>query len=67
MARRKHERKEFKGVSEISHASPDMKVQGVMMSSPIKKSKTCFYFNWEVTDGKVCIRVSDSLWGYAVQ
>ena len=42
-------------IHEISHTSPNAKLHGVL--SPMKKSKTCSYFDGEVTDGKACIRV----------
>ena len=58
MAKREREIDEFETVSEISHASPNAKVHGVISSlSPMKKSKTCSYFDGEVTDGKSCMRV----------
>ena len=58
MVKREREPDEFETVNEISHASPNAKLHGVVSSLlPMKKSKTCSYFDGQVTDGKACIRV----------
>ena len=50
--------KEFEEVSEISNTSPNARIHGVLTAlSPMKKSKTCSYFDGEVTDGKATMRV----------
>ena len=50
--------RELDNLSEISHASPNAKVHGVVTSlTPMKKSKTCSYFDGDFTDGKGCMRM----------
>ena len=45
-------------VSDVAHPSPNAKVHGVVsMVSPMKDSKTCSYFDGELTDGKSSIRL----------
>ena len=56
MAKRERELEEFDSLSEISHALPNAKVHNVVTSLlPMKKSKTCSYFDGDFTDGKVCM------------
>ena len=58
MAKREQELEELESVSEISHVSPNAKVNGVVTSlSPMKKSKTCSYFDGDLTDDKGCMRI----------
>ena len=48
----------YEEVSEVVRASPNAKIHAVVQSvSPMKKSKTCSYFDGEVTDGKSTMRV----------
>ena len=48
----------YEEVSEVVRASPNAKIHAVVQSvSPMKKSKTCSYFDGEVTDGKSTVRV----------
>ena len=45
-------------VSEVSSVSPNAKIHAVVESlSPMKKSKTCSYFDGQITDGKTTMRV----------
>lgn len=49
---------EFANVSEIAHPSPKAKLHAVVSSiSPMKKTKTCSYFDGELTDGKARVRL----------
>ena len=55
--------KEFEEVSEVSNTSPNARIHGLLAAvSPMKKSKTCSYFNGELTDGKatMCVFGFDS-------
>ena len=67
----KHEFEEFEQVSGISHPSPNAKVHAVPSSlSPMKKSKTCSFFDGEVTDGKQTMRLfrfDTSVWRKLVE
>ena len=58
---RKHAREDvedFGEVSEVGHASPKARIHGVVaMVSPIRKAKTCFYFDGKLSDGKKSMRV----------
>lgn len=55
--RRREEEDEF-DVSDIARPSPKAKVRGVVSTiSPMKKSKTCSYFDGELTDGKATMRI----------
>ena len=48
----------YEDVSEVVRVSPNAKIHAVVQSvSPMKKSKTCSYFDGEVTDGKSTVRV----------
>ena len=52
---------DFGEVSEVEHASPKARIHGVVaMVSPMKKAKTCSYFDGEFSDGKKSMRVFDS-------
>ena len=54
----KREREEFEDVSKVLHPSPNAKIHAVVNAvSPMKKSKTCSFFDGEITDEKVCMRV----------
>lgn len=53
------EMEEFEDIGSVS--SPRAKVSGVVSSmSPMKKTKTCSYFDAKITDGKASMR----LYGY---
>ena len=55
MAKRSFEELE---VSEVSCESPNAKIHAVVESlSPMKKSKTCSYFDGHITDAKATMRV----------
>lgn len=58
MAKREREVEEFEDVSKVLHPSPNAKIHAVVNAvSPMKKSKTCSFFDGEITDGKACMRV----------
>ena len=58
MAKHERELEEFDSLSEISHASPNAKVHSVVtLLSPVKKSKTCSYFDGDFTNGKACMHM----------
>ena len=45
-------------MSEISNTSPNARIDDVLTAlSPMKKSKTCSYFDGELTDEKATMRV----------
>ena len=45
-------------ISAINKTSPCAKVNGIMKAiSPMKKAKTCSYFDGKITDGKATLRV----------
>ena len=45
-------------MSEVSNISPNARIHGVLVAlSPMNKSKTCSYFNDELTDEKVTMRI----------
>ena len=49
---------EFQEVSEVSCESPNAKIHAVVESlSPMKKSKSCSYFDELITDGKTMMQV----------
>ena len=67
MPKREREVDEFESLGDISYASPSAKLHGVISSlSPIKKGKTCSYFDGQVTDGDSSIRVprQQQQWSY---
>ncbi len=58
MAKREREYDEFEDVSKVSYPSTKAKIHAMVASvSPMKKSKTCSFFDGEITDGKSCMRV----------
>lgn len=53
MASKRKREKEFEDVSSVQHTSPNVKFLGlVTMVSPMKNSKTCSYFNGQISDSK---------------
>ena len=49
---------EFDDVSSVDGPSPNAKIHGVLTTlSPVKKSRTCNYFDGELTDGKLNMRL----------
>ena len=45
-------------VSDVSKPSPNAKIHGIITCiSPMKKSKTCDFFDGEISDGKSSIRL----------
>ena len=58
MQTRKCEVAEFEDISSILHPSPNAKLHGVVTSvSPMKKGKSCSYFDGEISDGKGSMRM----------
>ena len=58
MAKRSLGVEEFEDVSEVANPSPNAKIRGVVTSmSPMKKGRTCNYFDGEITDGKTSMRL----------
>ena len=58
MAKRERECEELDGVSKVLHPSPNAKIHSVVTSvSPMKKAKTCSFFDGEISDGKATMRV----------
>ena len=58
MAKHEREFEEFEDLSKVSNPSPKAKIHAVVMSvSPMKKSRTCSFFDSEISDGKACMRV----------
>ncbi len=53
----KHSLDEFEEVSEVSRPSPSAKIHAVVNSLSPMKSKTCSYFDGQITDGKATMRV----------
>ena len=54
----KREREEEFEVSEVAHPSSCASVKGVVKTlSPMKKSKSCSYFDGEISDGKASMRL----------
>ena len=49
---------QFNDLSTVTHTSPSAKIRGVVtVMSPMKKRKTCEYYNGEVADDKTHIRL----------
>ena len=49
-------------VSDVSKPSPNAKIHGIITCiSPMKKSKTCDFFDGEISDGKSSIRLFGSV------
>ena len=49
---------QFDDLASITHTSPNGKVRGVVtVVSPMKKGKTCEYFDGELADDKARIRL----------
>ena len=49
---------QFDDLASITHASPNAKIRGVVtVVSPMKKGKTCEYFDGELADDKARIRL----------
>ena len=58
MAKRKLLIDEFNDLSSVTHTSTNAKVRGVVtVVSPMKKDKTCEYFDGELADDKARIRL----------
>lgn len=56
--KREHEMEEFEDISKVLHPSPKAKINAVLTNvSPMKRSKTCSFFDGEITDGKSTMRV----------
>ncbi len=54
----KHSFVKFQELSKVSYTSPNAKIHAVVDSlSPMKKSKTCSYFDGQITDGKTTMQV----------
>ena len=54
----KHALEEFTEVSSIGRTATDAKIHGVVKSlSPMKKSRTCSYFDGHLCDGKASVRL----------
>ena len=54
----KRAQEEFEDVSEVVATSPSARIHGIVTSvSPMKKSRTCNYFDGEITDGKTSMRL----------
>ena len=48
----------FENMSDVSYPSPNAKIHSVISAlSPMKKSRSCSYFDGEITDGKACMRL----------
>ena len=54
----KRAQEEFEDVSGVVATSPSARIHGIVTSvSPMKKSRTCNYFDGEITDGKTSMRL----------
>ena len=58
MAKREHEFDDFEDLSKVSHPFLKAEIHAVVTSvSPMKKSRTCSFFDGKISDGKACMRV----------
>ena len=61
MAKRKLLIDDFDNLLSVTHTSTNAKVRGIVtVVSPMKKGKTCKYFDGELADDKARIRLLDS-------